>query len=242
MNASLFITCLADNLYPQVGESVVRILNRQGVTVDFPEGQTCCGQPAFNSGYQKDAEKVAKHTIQVFEKSEFVVLPSGSCTGMIHHYYPEIFKDDPVWRKKADELIAKTYEFTQFLVHVLKVEDVGASLAKRATFHPSCHTSRLLHVKDEPLTLLSHVKGLQLVDLPYKSDCCGFGGTFAVKMSDISKQMVTEKATHVQSTQPDVLIGSDMGCLMNIGGRMNQLGSRVEVMHIAEVLDQGVTA
>ncbi|MBM7649600.1 L-lactate dehydrogenase complex protein LldE [Bacillus ectoiniformans] len=241
MNASLFITCLADNLYPNVGESVVRILQRQGVSVDFPDGQTCCGQPAFNSGYGKDAEKVAKHTIQVFENSEYVVLPSGSCTGMIHHYYPEIFKDDPVWRKKADELIERTFELSQFLVKVLKVENVGATLSKKATFHPSCHTTRLLHVKEEPLILLNNVNGLELVDLPYKKDCCGFGGTFAVKMSDISKQMVTEKAQHVQSVAPEILIGSDMGCLMNIGGRMKQLGYPVEVMHIAEVLDQGVT-
>ncbi|WP_096201086.1 (Fe-S)-binding protein [Bacillus sp. FJAT-45350] len=240
MKVSLFITCLADNMFPEVGESVVRVLNKLDVEVDFPAGQTCCGQPAFNSGYKKEAIDVAKHTIEVFENSEYVILPSGSCTGMVHHYYPELFKDEPVWQERANDLINRTYEFTQFLVNVLKVDDIGARFEKKVTYHSSCHMSRLLGVKDEPITLLKNVSGVELVELPYSYDCCGFGGTFAMKMPDISVAMVNEKVEHVLSTDAEVLVSADMGCLMNIGGRMNRLGQEMGIMHIAQVLDEGV--
>jgi len=240
MKASLFITCLADHLFPDLGDSVVNVLTRLGVDIDFPLGQTCCGQPSFNSGYKKETIEVAKHMISVFENSEYVVLPSGSCSGMIHHYYPYLFEGDAKWASKAENLISRTYEFSQFIVNVLKVEDVGAKLEKRATYHPSCHMSRILGVKDEPLRLLKKVKNLKLIDLPYANDCCGFGGTFSVKMGDISAAMVNEKARHVVSTEADVLIGSDMGCLMNIGGCLNHQVKDIPIMHLAQVLDQGV--
>lgn len=240
MKVSIFITCLADQMYPQVGEAVVRLLHRYGCEVDFPHEQVCCGQPAFNSGYQDEAREVARGLIRVFEHSDYVVSPSGSCTGMVHHYYPELFRDEPEWREKAEAFIGKTYEFTQFLVQVLGVTDLEAYFPAKATYHPSCHGSRLLGVKEEPHALMHSVRGLELIDLPHAEDCCGFGGTFAVKMADMSEAMVCEKAKHIADTGAEVLIGLDMGCLMNIGGRLQKEGRPVRVMHLAEVLLEGV--
>lgn len=240
MKVSLFITCLADVMYPGVGESVVRLLHRYGCEVDFPAGQTCCGQPAFNSGYQDEAREVARSMIRAFEHSEYVVSPSGSCAGMIHHYYPELFKDEPEWKIKAQDLVDKTYEFSQFLVNVLGVTDMGAVFPHKVTYHPSCHGTRLLGIKDEPMKLLSHVKGLEFVDLPKKEDCCGFGGTFAVKMPDMSGAMVAEKAAHVAETDAEVLVGMDMGCLLNIEGRLLKDGKKIRVLHLAQLLEEGV--
>lgn len=240
MKVSLFITCLADQLYPEVGESVVRLLHRYGCTVDFPETQTCCGQPAFNSGYQEEAREVARNLIRAFEHSDYVVSPSGSCTGMVHHYYPSLFADEPEWFNKAEALIAKTYEFSQFLVNVLGIKDVGATFAHKVTYHPSCHGSRLLGVKEEPLELMQHVQGLEYIDLPEKEDCCGFGGTFAIKMADMSEAMVCQKAANVSATSAEVLVGIDMGCLMNIEGCLNKEGKAIRVMHLAQLLEEGV--
>lgn len=242
MKVSLFITCLADQLYPEVGESVVRLLHRHGCEVDFPEMQTCCGQPAFNSGYQDEAREVARQWIRAFEHSDYIVSPSGSCTGMVHHYYPDLFKDEPEWHRKAVALIERTYEFSQFLVQVLGVSDLDAKFPHKVTYHPSCHAMRLLGVREEPLQLLNNVKDMQLVDLPKKEDCCGFGGTFAVKMADMSEAMVCEKAAHVCETGAEVLVGTDMGCLMNIQGRLNKEGKPIQVMHLAQLLEEGVKA
>jgi L-lactate dehydrogenase complex protein LldE len=229
-------------MYPRVGEAMVRILARNGVQLDFPKVQTCCGQPAFNSGYWDDARASAKTLLEAFEDSDFVVSPSGSCTGMIHHYYPKLFEDDPVMLDKALRLKEKTYEFSQFLVNVLGVEDVGASFPHKVTYHPSCHGSRLLGIKDEPMKLLKNVKGLEFVPLPDAELCCGFGGTFAVKMSDISGAMVTEKVHNVESTEAEVLVGIDMGCLMNISGHIHAGGKPIRVMHLAELLNEGVSS
>jgi L-lactate dehydrogenase complex protein LldE len=242
MKVSLFITCLADQLYPEVGESVVRLLHRHGCEVDFPELQTCCGQPTFNSGYQDEARKVARQWIRAFEHSDYIVSPSGSCTGMVHHYYPDLFKDEPEWQAKAVSLIERTYEFSQFVVQVLGIRDLEAKFPHKVTYHPSCHAMRLLGVRQEPLELLSQVEGLEFVDLPKKEDCCGFGGTFAVKMADMSEAMVCEKAAHVCETGAEVLVGTDMGCLMNIQGRLNKEGKPIRVMHLAELLEEGVKA
>lgn len=239
MKVSLFITCLADVFYPNVGISVVDVLKKYGVEVDFPGEQTCCGQPAFNSGYQKDAKEAAKQLIKAFEKSETVVTPSGSCASMIRHYYPGLFKDDPEWLTKAQQLVEKTYEFSEFLVNVLKVDMNDLKLDGKATYHQSCHMSRGLGIKEEPKKLLGQVEGLDVMDLPYCNDCCGFGGTFAAKMSDISEKMVDEKIRNIESTGAEILIGSDMGCLMNIGGRLSRTGKDIKVMHVAEVLAQG---
>ncbi|MDQ0058513.1 (Fe-S)-binding protein [Paenibacillus harenae] len=239
MKVSLFITCLSDAIYPRVGEAMVRLLAKYGISMQFPTVQTCCGQPAFNSGYWKEARESAKTILDAFEDSDFVISPSGSCTGMIHHY-PKLFENEPVMLKRAKALESKSYEFTQFLVQVLGVTDVGAAFPHKVTYHPSCHGSRILGVKDEPLALMKQVKGLELVPLPFAEDCCGFGGTFAVKMADISGAMVTEKADHVLETEAEVLVGLDMACLMNIAGNLRYRNEPVRVMHLAELLYEGV--
>ncbi|WP_088549241.1 (Fe-S)-binding protein [Paenibacillus aquistagni] len=240
MKVSLFITCISDVVYPRVAAAIVKLLNRYGIEVDVPDIQTCCGQPAFNSGYWDEARASASTILDAFEASDFVVAPSGSCTGMIHHYYEELFKDDRVRLAQAIRLKEKTYEFTQFLVQVLGIKDVGAEFPHKVTYHPSCHGTRLLGIKEEPRELLSHVRGLELIALPHQEDCCGFGGTFAVKMSSISGAMVEEKADHVLVTEAEVLVGLDMGCLMNIGGHLEYRGEPVRIMHVAELLEEGV--
>ncbi|MEB1808062.1 MAG: (Fe-S)-binding protein [Bacillaceae bacterium] len=236
MKVSLFITCLADVFYPGVGKDTVEILERLNCEVVFPDNQTCCGQPAYNSGYHKEAKDVAKHMIETFAASDYVVSPSGSCVSMIHEY-PHLFKDDEAWKAKAEALVAKTFELTQFIVDVLKIEDVGASLKAKATYHTSCHMTRLLGVEDAPMKLLENVEGLEFASLPNKETCCGFGGTFSVKMVPISEQMVNEKIDHIEETEAEVLIGADCGCLMNIGGRIERQGKPIKVMHIAQVLN-----
>ncbi|MFJ8530968.1 (Fe-S)-binding protein [Bacillus sp. NPDC094106] len=240
MKVSLFITCLSDVFFPQVGKSVVEIMEQCGVELDFPEGQTCCGQPAYNSGYQTEAIAAAKQMIKAFEDSEYIVTPSGSCASMIHHYYQEMFKDDEEWREKAIHLANRTYELTDFLINVLGKSDLESKLFETAVFHQSCHMSRGLGIKDEPLQLLSRVEGLDIKELPYCQDCCGFGGTFAVKMSPISETMVDEKIKHIEETGSSLLIGADMGCLMNIGGRLRRKNKDIQVLHIAEVLAKGL--
>lgn len=229
-----------DNFFPDVGEAVVRLLNRQGVYVDFPPQQTCCGQPAFNSGYVDDARAAAGTLLDAFRDADYVVSPSGSCSGMVHHYFPNLFAGDPALAREAEALRHKTFEFSQFLVDVLGVTDVGARFDHAVTYHPSCHGARLLGVADEPLRLLQSVRGLRFVELPQAQDCCGFGGTFAVKMSEISTAMVDEKARHVVETEAEVLVGTDAGCLMNIGGRLRRMGRPVRVMHLAELLWEGI--
>lgn len=236
MKVSLFITCLGDVFYPGVGKDVVEILERNGCEVDFPDAQTCCGQPAYNSGYHKEAKKAAKHMIKTFDQAQYVVAPSGSCAAMFREY-EHLLEDDPAWKERARQLKEKTYEFTQFLVRVLKVESTGAVLHANATYHSSCHMSRLLRETEAPFRLLSNVEGLTLHELPNKSDCCGFGGTFAVKMGAISEQMVEEKVEHVEETGAEILIGADSGCLMNIGGKLQRGGKPVKIMHIAQVLN-----
>lgn len=242
MKVSLFITCLSDALYPRVGAAMVRIFAKLGVKLDFPGQQTCCGQPAFNSGYWKEARSSAKTLLEAFADSDFVVSPSGSCTCMIQHYYPELFKNDPEYAEKANQMAEKTYEFSQFLVSVLGVQDVGAVFPHKVAYHPSCHGTRLLGIKDEPHALLQNIRGLELVPIPYAQDCCGFGGTFAVKMSDISAAMVREKADHVLETEAEVLTGMDLSCLMHISGNMQYRGEKIRVMHLAELLYEGMVA
>jgi L-lactate dehydrogenase complex protein LldE len=236
VKVSLFITCLGDVFYVNAGKATVELLERFGCEVDFPETQTCCGQPAYNSGYHQDTKKAAKHMIQTFEHAEYVVSPSGSCAFMLHEY-ESLFKEEPAWQDKAKALKDKTYELTQFLTEVLGVEDTGAEFHAKATYHTSCHMTRLLGVKEAPLKLLSHVRGLEMVDLPNRHDCCGFGGTFSIKMPKISEQMVDEKVEHIEETEAEVLIGADGGCLMNIGGRLTRKNKPVKVMHIAEILN-----
>ncbi|MGJ7034218.1 (Fe-S)-binding protein [Anoxybacillus eryuanensis] len=236
MNVTLFVTCLVDLFHVNVGKATVELLERLGCTIHFPEAQTCCGQPAYNSGYVKEAKEAMKHMIRTFEHAEYIVTPSGSCATMFKEY-PHIFKGDSEWEERAQRVANKTYELTQFIVDVLKIEDVGARLQGKATYHTSCHMTRLLGVKDAPLTLLQHVKGLDVVPLPNAHNCCGFGGTFSVKMGPISEQMVDEKIQCIEQVEADYLIGADCGCLMNIGGRIERKGKPIRVMHIAEVLN-----
>lgn len=236
MKVSLFVTCLIDIFQGDVGKDTVELLEYLDCEVDFPEKQTCCGQPAYNSGYVTEAKEPMKNMIKAFEDSEYVVTPSGSCATMFKEY-PHIFKGDAAWQSKANDLANKTYELSQFIVEVLKVENVGANLSGKATYHTSCHMTRLLGVKDAPLRLLENVKGLEVTELPHRHDCCGFGGTFSVKMAQISEQMVDEKVHHVEETNANILVGADSGCLMNIGGRIDRKDKPIKVMHIASVLN-----
>ncbi|OZU88047.1 Fe-S oxidoreductase [Virgibacillus indicus] len=236
MKVSFFITCMCDIVTPEVGKHAVEVLERLGCEVDFPAAQTCCGQPAFNSGYLEDSKESMKQMIRAFKDSEYVVGPSGSCVGMLREY-PKIFKDDPQWERPAKELASKSFELTQFIVDVLGIEDVAAEFNGRVTYHPSCHMTRILGVKEAPLKLLKNVKGIDLIELPIKEDCCGFGGTFAVKNSVISGEMAKEKSQHVSETRAEYLIGGDMACLLNIGGMMQREGKYVQIKHIAEILN-----
>ncbi len=236
MKVSLFSTCLVEALNTRVGIATVELLERLGCEVDYPASQVCCGQPAFNSGYVEEAKKAAKIMINAFEDSEYVVGPSGSCVTMFKHY-PSVFEDDKEWYERAQALSDKSYELTQFIVDVLNITDVGAHLDGKATVHPSCHMTRLLGVVNQPTALLEQVEGLELVELPHYYNCCGFGGTFAVKMGDVSTEMVDEKVDSILETGADYLIGADASCLMNIEGRLKRRGANVKVLHIAEVLN-----
>lgn len=236
MKVTLFATCLVDMFQGNVGKATVELLEKLGCEIDFPTSQICCGQPTYNSGYVEKSKGAMKHMITAFEHAEYVVTPSGSCAYMLKEY-PHIFKGDPVWETKAQALATKTYELTEFIVNVLKVDNVGARLKGKATYHTSCHMTRLLGVKEAPLLLLKNVEGLEYVELPGKDRCCGFGGTFSVKMGNISGQMVDEKVCNVEETEADILIGADAGCLINIGGRIGRTGKPIKVMHIAEVLN-----
>src|SRR5690625_933226 len=239
MQVSLMITCICYVVASNVGKDSVELLEKLGCEVDFPTNQTCCGQPAFNSGYLEDSKKAMKQMMKAFVHSKYVVCPSGSCAGMVKEY-PKIFKGDPVWEPRAKKLANKTYEITQFIVNVLGIEDVGATFNKRVTYHPSCHMTRILGVKEEPMKLLKNIKDIDFVELPIKEDCCGFGGTFAVKNEAISTAMAHEKAEHVLETEAEYLAGGDMACLMNIGGLMEREGKQVKIAHITEILNAGM--
>lgn len=236
MKVSLFATCLVDLFQNNVGKATVELLEKLGCKIDFPESQVCCGQPSYNSGFVNESKEAMKRMIETFADADYVVSPSGSCAYMFHEY-PHIFKNDPIWEQRARALAEKTFELTQFIVDVLKVEDVGARFEGCVTYHTSCHMTRLLGVKKAPLILLNNVKGLSITELPYKEQCCGFGGTFSVKMAQISEQMVDEKVRHIEEAEADYLIGADAGCLINIGGRMERKGKLIKVLHIAEVLN-----
>jgi len=239
MKASLFITCLVDQFFPEVGMSVVTVLRKLGVEVDFPAEQTCCGQPAFNSGFSAEARDLAKRFIRIFEKSEYIVAPSGSCTSMVRVFYPELFKDDPDWHKRAESLASRTYEFTEFLVNVLKVEDVGAVHRGKVALHQSCHLLRELNVRTEPQRLLRAVKGIELVELERSDACCGFGGLFSIKYPHISGGILQDKIDCIEKSGADVVVASDVGCLMHIGGGLSRQCSQTKTLHIAELLAKG---
>lgn len=238
MKVSLFITCLVDQLFPQVGVSMVEVLRRLGVELDFPEAQTCCGQPAFNSGYRAEARELAERFIKVFDDSQYIVTPSGSCASMVKVFYADLFEDDAAKRERARRLAARTYEFSEFLINVLKVEDVGARFRGRVALHQSCHLLRELNVRTEPLKLLSAVRDIELVELERADACCGFGGLFAIKYAQISGGILQEKIDCIKRSGADVIVASDMGCLMHINGGLSRQRIPVRTMHIAELLSR----
>jgi L-lactate dehydrogenase complex protein LldE len=235
VNVSLLVTCLGDALFPDVCVATVRLLRRLGVGVDFPAGQTCCGQPHFNSGHHGDARELARHTLRTFAGDQLVVTPSGSCAAMIKLEYPELFRDDPSWLPRAVDLARRVHELSDFVVNVLGIEDVGARFEGRVTYHMSCHL-RGLGVRTEPERLLRRVRGLELVPLERADECCGFGGSFAVRYPGISGAMVQDKATLIEQAGVDAVTATDAGCLMNIAGCLHRRGSRVRVLHLAEIL------
>ena len=237
MKVGLFVTCLVDQMWSSIGTSTVDVLRRVGCTVEFDERQTCCGQPAFNTGYRAEARRVAQRFIELCEesKAEAIVSPSGSCTAMVHHY-PSLFTADDKWRTRAQTVAARTFELSSFLVRVLKTEDVGARFAGRVTWHDACHGLRDLNIRDEPRRLLKHVREAEFVELENADVCCGFGGTFSVKYPEISAAILEQKIDAIQTSAVDAVISGDASCLMQIGGRLSRTGSGVRVMHLAELL------
>ncbi len=236
MKASLMITCLGDMFFPDVGVAMVKLLRRLGVNVDFPDGQTCCGMPLFNSGYHDDARAVAERTVRLFAGALHVVVPSGSCAWMVKAEYPGLLTHDPALHAQAVALANKTYELSQFLVHVLNVTDVGSDFRGRVTYHDSCHLLRGLGESRAPRALLGGVKGCELVELPDSDECCGFGGSFSVRLPEVSTAILDKKLANAESTGADCLVACDAGCLMQIGGRLSRRGSRLRALHLAQVL------
>ena len=237
MKVSLFVTCLVDQLWSSIGTSSVAVLRRVGCDVEFDDRQTCCGQPAFNTGYRNEARQVAQRFIEVFEQSnaDAIVSPSGSCTAMVHHF-PELFGDDPQWLARAEAIAARTHELGSFLVRVLKTEDVGASWQGRLTWHDACHGLRDLNIKTEPRVLIRNVRGAEFVELENAESCCGFGGTFSVKYPEISVAILDQKIEAIERAGVQAVVSGDASCLMQIGGRLSRKGSKVRVMHLAELL------
>jgi L-lactate dehydrogenase complex protein LldE len=231
------ITCLGDAFFPDVGVATVTLLRRLGIQVAFPQAQTCCGQPHFNSGYHEEARALARHTIAAFADSPMVVTPSGSCAAMVKIEYPELLHDDSRWRDRAVELANRTHELSDFLVNVLKIDDVGARFEGSVTYHMACHL-RGLGLFTEPMRLIQRVRGLQFVPLERYDECCGFGGSFAVRYPGISGAMVKDKTAFVEKTGVDAVVATDAGCLMNIGGCLNRRGAKVRILHLAELLAQ----
>lgn len=234
----LFATCLIETLRPEAGMAVVRLLEKLGITVEYPQGQTCCGQPAFNGGAWDDARAMAKYTLDVLSKSDApIVIPSGSCADMLVHHYPEILASDPKYGALAENIAARTYEFSQFVVDVLGITDFGAHSSARLTYHPSCHLLRGLKITQPPRELLANVHGGELLEMPDASECCGFGGLFAIKMADISSAMLERKLDAIESTQAETVVGCDISCLLHIGGGLHRRGDKIDTKHLAEILD-----
>lgn len=240
MRVALFVTCLVDQFFPNVGVSTVRLLRHLGLSVDFPPGQTCCGQPAYNAGFPEYARPLARRTIELFEPYDAVVLPSGSCAAMLRHGYLDLFREDLVWWTRARALAAKSYELAEFLVRVLGRVELGARFDARVTYHDGCHALRGLGVQEEPRQLLRAVDGLLLVEMERPDICCGFGGTFAVDFGDLSAAMGVDKLAAIEQTGVSCVVSSDSSCLMHLGGLLRRRGSRVRPLHLAELLAQGL--
>ena len=241
MKASLFVTCVVDQFYPEIGESTVRVLRRLGVDVDFPEGQTCCGQPAFNSGFRSDAKPLARRFLDTFESAEAVVIPSGSCTAMVRVFYQELFHDEPDLAARIDAVAGKTFELTEFIVDVLGVTQLPARTdapGRTVTYHEGCHLRREIGVTTQPRALIEAAQGVDLVEMQQAEVCCGFGGTFAVKYADISGAMLADKLRDISDTGADAVVSCDSTCLMQIGGGLEKQGMAARPLHVAQLLDE----
>jgi L-lactate dehydrogenase complex protein LldE len=240
MRVSLFITCLVDQLYPDVGEAMVTTLRRLGVEVSFNDAQTCCGQVAFNTGYRREARAMAEHFVEVFDdhEADFIVAPSGSCTAMVRNFYRELFRgaDDEQWRERIDGVRSRLREFSEFLVNELGVEDVGARFPSRVTYHDACHLLRELGVSDQPRRLIRAVRDVDFVEMEAPDTCCGFGGTFSVKYGEISNAILQEKLARIESSGVEYVVANDSSCLMQIAGGLSRANSPVKTMHLAELL------
>ena len=234
---SLMITCLGDALWPAAGKATVRLLRRLGHEIEFPVDQTCCGQPMFNSGFLDLARKQAKHTIEVFQSDRPVVVPSGSCAAMVKKEMPHLFEGDPDWHRRAKQLAERTFELSDLLVNQLDTVDVGACFHGKVTYHQACHL-RLLGQSGEAQRLIENVEGATYVPLARQDECCGFGGSFAVRYPQISGAMVDEKTACIAATEADAIVSTDAGCLMNIGGRLHRQSHEIEVLHLAQLLDR----
>jgi L-lactate dehydrogenase complex protein LldE len=238
MRIALFATCLADTLFPQAAMATVRLLERLGHEVVFPPAQTCCGQMHVNTGYQRDALPLVRRYVEVFEPHDVVVAPSGSCVGSVRQQHATVARNfgDDTLALRAEAVAGRTYELSELLVDVLGVDDVGAYFPHRVTYHPTCHSLRMLRVGDRPLRLLRRVRGIDLVELPDADQCCGFGGTFAIKNADTSTAMLADKMRNVLSTSAEVCTAGDSSCLMHIGGGLSRLRTGVRTLHLAEIL------
>ena len=235
MKVSLFIPCLVDQFFPSVGMNLYRILKKVGVSVDYPMEQTCCGQPAFNSGYHKEAIELAQRFLEIFKDSECIVSPSGSCTSMVKIFYPEILEDAEI-KETLSDLISRTYEFSDFLVNIVGIKDVGARFPHRVTYHDACHLLRELKIHLAPRELIRNVHGIELVEMEDSELCCGFGGTFSVKFQEISTAMAEDKATAIEKTNAKYLVANDSSCLMQIGGYLSRHRVPVKPLHLADLL------
>jgi L-lactate dehydrogenase complex protein LldE len=233
---TLFIQCLVDALYPEVGESMVRVLQKLGASLSYPTDQTCCGQPAFNAGFRREARVAARRFIEIFEGADLIVSPSGSCVSMVRNHYPELFATEPDLQRRARAVAKKTYEFTEFLVDVLGIEDVGSGFTGKVTYHDSCHLLRGLRVSAQPRRLLNRIPGVELVEMTDPDYCCGFGGTFSITYPDISGAMLEDKIRNIVASGAEAVVGCDMGCLMNIEGMLSRKGLSIKALHIAQIL------
>jgi len=233
---ALFVTCLVDQFFPQVGECVLRVLQRLGMEVTFNPAQTCCGQPAFNTGYREEARAVATGVLDLFDDADYVVAPSGSCTAMMRVFYPELFAGDAQRLQKVEKLRSKLFEFSEFVVKVLKTEDVGARFPHRVAYHDSCHLLRELGIEAEPRALLRSVRDIELVDLKDYQLCCGFGGTFSVKFPEVSVSMGQDKVRAALDAGAEYVVANDCGCLMHLAGLIHRQGLPLKTLHLAEVL------
>ncbi|MFE9750276.1 (Fe-S)-binding protein [Saccharothrix saharensis] len=239
MRVALFVTCLVDGLFPDVGKATVRLLERLGHEVVVPSAQTCCGQMHVNTGYPGQALPVIRNHVEAFERADVIVTPSGSCAGSVRHQHAHVAREhgDAKLAEAAADTAKRTYELSEFLVDVLRLTDVGAYFPHRVTYHPTCHSLRVLKVADRPLRLLRAVEGIDLVELPSAETCCGFGGTFALKNADTSTAMLADKMSAVLSTKAGVVTAGDSSCLMHIGGGLSRLRSGVRPLHLAQILE-----